>query len=1687
MGKQLDKNKQIEKTRKVPIELNPSWHVTILQYKASYPDYIPHPAVQALEQFTSKPDATWDEQILYLKEADTRQHKSSKSAAKIETPAPPSSSEILSIIEPVICAAYFTAPEVPSRRHCIPIIDLCDTLLPNTHFLQEYDRYITHDTASFYSAQPIAQKALAIYTTLDFPLGAAVVRQRLSESIRYLVDCLGMAIDKAESTTRDAQDQKQALAITGGEAVVSQTSRALTLQKIMDDVQFTTKTLLALLSRHADDLKLLLDHQSVTREDRYVNRLLNYSISICAETNLYPNECGQLSGMTVAATLDLLGDPELVRDVALALFFLVPEMQSVPAKEIIQTLEIVVPRNLTDESGWFDDAPMLSVVRGLLANLRKHVLLTPLPATLEFLRADLISSRYPSNLHHFLFNSIIHFCSLSNLNPQVKIVAFETMAIWLSTTRDTLQESRDGQQTPLTDEFVDLIRDVLNDEALDLVLGYVWNLWDDPVDAIQHKVRTIFETLLEVVDIRSQIEDTKASYKAFLSKLLERLLQMDWHRKLATAQVKFALLSLLLPKISTDQFLTAQPDLVWRTLQAHASLMLAPRASSLLIPFLTQRWQETVPEEVKKSKNDREGAGNTETGDESQKREKAIDSWIQLWLSPLCRSLTSSSEVTRKNIAGHTLQPIFKICPESFWKVVHVLERRTSNWSSEYVADGAYQINALIAVVKAGRSLDLVEGDAYTKDPSPKNPHQISIQTLLDTIHHIDPTLRVDTLGLICESRKSTTEVTRIEIDLLRAFLPLNMNCTSPDFRQKFSGHITKFFTRLRGSIFAQYRNYQSRLAYVQKNASKSEANVQAAQAEADTLKGTIDYAHHFLLWLGELIAASLYPGSSYQRVSTALRLMSLLIKIFGVDCTPVPEGFAKAAEFPFQLPIATTRNVKLLLDCLADPFDGNRAQAYEILMAFTSPLPGYEAEGEVQRLLWWALQKVISTRAGESESGAIVFRLIFAKYVVGLGFDLEVEQKDNELSRTDDKQETISLQVPTIAFAHKLLNLLQKQIGIASTNLLFAAQKHPMHGTLLALQYLFRELDYNSAVVKDNVTEWHETHDRVMSLVNDVCATVMDVLSNPSPEGNVPASFQEMEETMDDMIEKLEDEDGVNGIVSLDSGPKHQIILSCCWRAVKEASALLGVILSRAPLAVNKNESNAFLDYEDIVAGGTLFQTLLTSIRHRGAFSAVYPSYTALCSRLLSAPQALLSELPSIWLQDHMANITSNNISVTRRSAGLPLCVLAIVSGEPANRKPLLTATMKSLVEIASEQPARDAYQTLDLPQVHAFNILRTIFTDAKLRTDVLPYISDGFSLAINGFSSQSWAVRNCSMMLFSTLLQRTFGTKKTKDEHDSMDNLTSREFFTRFPLLLQYLLRELQTAVKQLLTDKQYPRVHPGLYSVLTLLARLHPSLMDRSDTELTMGPFVPLVMSCASSSIFKTREMSARALVPLINSTNLVSTVIQILDSCSLASQNELHGRLVQVQFLLRGHLYNIASYEVMKNFATRLPDVIASKIDITMPLNTCDITRSVMLDIITEFFIDSQWANVQDYDEKQNELPELIAHHFSSIRRTVFNHCTEEILNVDHNKNGSSIGHFLLRQQMAKVIVLFILKGLSHQSDVSAAESIVKLLGDDNYEVRSITLEMLNELMFSGTILRYENTPQVIFPSSTPLYA
>lgn len=223
---------------------------------------------------------------------------------------------------------------------------------------------------------------------------------------------------------------------------------------------------------------------------------------------------------------------------------------------------------------------------------------------------------------------------------------------------------------------------------------------------------------------------------------------------------------------------------------------------------------------------------------------------------------------------------------------------------------------------------------------------------------------------------------------------------------------------------------------------------------------------------------------------------------------------------------------------------------------------------------------------------------------------------------------------------------------------------------------------------------------------------------------------------------------------------------------------------------------------------------------------------------------------------------------------------------------------------------------------------------------------------------------------MLFSTLLQRTFGTKKTRDEHSHVNTLTGREFFVRFPDLHPYLLKELGVAVEQLLKNSLAASVHPGLYPILTLLSRMQPSTEDVNDEETILTPFIPLAMPCAASAIYKTREMAARALVPLV--LDVVPTIKYLLQISNTITQNEIHGRLLQVQFLLRGHFYAssdaIASYH---QFINDMPEMMIHALELLREKRFCNMNSALLLNIISEFFFDTKWMTTGGKNKEVTE--------------------------------------------------------------------------------------------------------------------
>jgi Putative death-receptor fusion protein (DUF2428) len=88
---------------------------------------------------------------------------------------------------------------------------------------------------------------------------------------------------------------------------------------------------------------------------------------------------------------------------------------------------------------------------------------------------------------------------------------------------------------------------------------------------------------------------------------------------------------------------------------------------------------------------------------------------------------------------------------------------------------------------------------------------------------------------------------------------------------------------------------------------------------------------------------------------------------------------------------------------------------------------------------------------------------------------------------------------------------------------------------------------------------------------------------------------------------------------------------------------------------------------------------------------------------------------------------------------------------------------------------------------------LCRLIYEDATLKKDVEKYIGQGFQIAIKGFGADDWGVRNSSLMLFSSLAKRTFGSNKTADQNSMKNCLNILDFFTRAPQLLEFFIKEI------------------------------------------------------------------------------------------------------------------------------------------------------------------------------------------------------------------------------------------------------------------------------------------------------
>ncbi|KAJ2720795.1 hypothetical protein GGI07_004399 [Coemansia sp. Benny D115] len=1452
---------------------------------------------------------TWLEQSKHLKAAEMYLVKLTKlasvSIATLEF--------LRSVAAPMFVEFFFLPTDLSVRRQSIPLIKAASTLDPSRidaliqanllafigvqGFYPELDTFSLVDreiSAEVYSRQTVFQHAQALEALASVPQGFSVIRCFTSDILGYVANALKTSLPGLY-TPKQGSGSVELVALREDCTQIVRLAFMCLSRLMSEDVPRSGSLQSAILASMGTPLP--------GHVDKVLERIYSLAWDVVGCENAALNS-RQVAAMVLITLIEGSGLPTADRAAALAHRAL--DIDAVGADGALSKSISYLPDAEASESRqrcMNDAVSMVCVARAIVS-------LAPYDTTLANLNIAQSAKNASSsrNVHEAVFTHIASVCGRSQLAPAVKVVVFESMATWLEETARLLNKCLDKSVSEEIGQTAFELGQRILVQQRERIMGYLWSYWDDPLDAVQVKVKAIFEAFLDigsamnraVIAVASSANDENAPGDAgaaneFLNDILNLVLTMDWSRK-----IKYSLLATLCTRIDLLSLFERQPDIIDRCLDTLSRVRMAPKASMLLNALL-ERCANDLKTEISSAEQPGAAAANTPANPlKTSKASSELEGqYMKLWTKPVVEALCKDDETSRRMLAQHLLTDLLTTLPNivgSIIRAIIIYEPPTTpavttaiNTASELVSRVALaelhqsleacKQHALIVVLKAARAQDLITiGQLVSMD-------QKLIDILNSAVYHPDWSVRADMLGLLCETRKLSSPLHELEYDLLFKILRVSANAPSADFRQQQQGALTALATRLvtismhseriittgKPPVPAQkirHREKAKREAAIAQGAKEGKTETEVLRelgiltqdemvSQARIALSRVEHAVN--QWLDLAVRCCLYPGAGFSKVAMGLRWLDILSSFF----TPGrPAQAPDSSMVPFRVPGLSSPNFETVMGradhsssnqglesdnvtaeevvtvltqvLIDDPFDANRAAAFSLLTSW--PLVAADNEKAVAAAHSWAsgllkraLHLINSTRAGESESGALIVRWIFRKFVVLQGMQLDI----GGIAKMAGPQ--TAHQSPDLVYANGLLAMIRRCQAAAERNLLEAAQLHPLHGLLTAAQYVADEIDYRSPAVQKNAEQWKQWLVDMSETSISVCNVVLAVLTNASPEGNIPSSFREMEDKIDAIIKSAsvdvagsqedgsmdddDDDELLSGDVELDGpvGPRQQVILSYCWRAISGVSGLLAAIATKPPGSDNrstaaagraaKDTSTPLLDQDTVGKIGSLLRTLLTSIRHRGAFSAVHPAFTDVCGRMFRSSSAELNHQVGLWLEQCLDIATICQVSVTRRSAGWPLCLLSILTCDKNATQALLPRAMDRIFALASdlqiEKPddsaADDVDGTTDLPQVHAINMLRVLLDDHTLASDIVPYIEHAYTLSLTGLASRRWAIRNVCSLLYAALTRRVFGNNVGR-EITKYDGITGRELFTRFPGLHPFLTNKLEDAVDQL-----------------------------------------------------------------------------------------------------------------------------------------------------------------------------------------------------------------------------------------------------------------------------------------------
>ncbi|GAA5933380.1 tRNA methylation protein TRM732 [Sporobolomyces koalae] len=1115
--------------------------------------------------------------------------------------------------------------------------------------------------------------------------------------------------------------------------------------------------------------------------------------------------------------------------------------------------------------------------------------------------------------------SVIHTATKGSGVPSTTLVAFEALEHLLNRAKSIISNGAFPEES-------DAVRNQLSTPFLVSLSTALYTAWDVHPISIQSKLKSCLVILLALA-APSLLNVPQVSHQ-----LKAKILADPWNNKRSLYSFEA-----LLPHHDLDYFAefsaspgqgTVEQGIARRIVDGMvASEESAPIAGKVGMAWIEKCWAEQK----------RNGAGASQ----------------RFWIEPVleaCRATDGAK--ARQSICTYLFTPICTKRKEAFKELLAqggYLFREGAQSNVETLADE--DLEAALSFLRVGNSLSLVRLDSTTASPEASPKIDLPISLLEGTLTRLTPSLRANAMSLIVLASSTALPFPTSSFSLLKTFYTYSLGDEDGEFRMQTVGLTGKLLLRLRDSAWK-----------AQRTANKGKDGAETAQEYVAAVKSWLEW------WLNLIGKENLNPARPYRLKMNSLRMLDLAFQsrldpnyrvedgyearkaagegksrreattgystyrktpttqtpMFARGQGKAENGNPDEAPWPFVINLVSPTTTHTLLRQLLSTYTAARAVCISTLERFPSPLPGYEGPEGTERaereLLLPALRMIRSGREADASAGAGIVGLVWRKWVLD-----SVEQGDASLADWTLGQiggwtetEQTSSGPAGFAFLSSLLDLADHELSVYSSNLAQAASTIPMHGTILALRHLFVSIPASSYETLSTPQERKQLFRRALDTVKRIWDVTSPILAAKGLEEAAKEDEADTEEARAIRIERslAETEGGEDEVLGSEAegmgGPQYRVILSACWRSVKEASELLETLL-RLPSELGTDAFRSVWQYDEICEMGDLFADWLRRIRHRGAAMTLHPCYARAAGVLLIAGQDWpeLGKLPAQWLNYHLDSIVSSRISFTRRSAAIPYLLVGLLTTILPSSRKTFEDGFSRLFEIAESTSA----DVPDESRVHAMNTLRTAFLDAKCAGVIGPFVERAFLLSISLFWSTNWILRNVAMMLFSSLITRAFNARRTNLDRDWVNlgnRMTIDDFFGRYPTLKVVLRDELERGWKESLKQAPTSSLQSSIFAILMLISLLQtPNSVETAGqedpiTSLTT-PFVPLVTACASSRVWKIRDAAGDALTGLVPPAQVPEYCETILASIerdlNTIDKNELHGRVGQVLRLLR----------------------------------------------------------------------------------------------------------------------------------------------------------------------------------------